>query len=59
MNAFEKWASGLLDYEEVQDMIHQREYQVSKILPTDELKERWELINYQPPVIKEEQLKLF
>ena len=59
MNAFEKWASGLFDYEEVQDMIHQREYQVSKILPADELKERWELINYQPPVIKEEQLKLF
>jgi len=58
MNAFAKWASGLLDYEEVQEMIHQREYQVSKILPADELKARWELINYQPPKFKPEQLKL-
>jgi len=59
MNAFEKWASGLLDYEYIQEMIHQREYEVSKILPAEELKERWERIHYHQPKIKPEQLKLF
>jgi len=59
MNAFEKWASGLLDYEYIQELIHQREYQVSKILPAEELKKRWERDNYQPPKVKPEQLKLF
>jgi len=59
MNAFDKWASGLLDYEYIQEMIHQREYQVSKILSADELKERWERINYKLPKVKPEQLKLF
>lgn len=28
--------------------IHQREYYVSLILPPDELKARWKLINYKP-----------
>ncbi len=59
MNAFEKWASGLLDYEEIQEMIHQRERHVAMILPEDKLKERWEKINYHPPVIKPKQLELF
>lgn len=58
MNAFEKWASGLLDHEDIQDMIHQREYQVSKILPAEELKARWEKIGYKSKV-KPQQLKLF
>lgn len=58
MNAFEKWASGLLEYEYIQGMIHQREYEVSKILPAAELKERWEKIGYKPKV-KPKQLTLF
>lgn len=28
--------------------IHHREYYVSLILPADELKARWKLINYKP-----------
>lgn len=59
MNAFEKWASGLLDYEEIQERLHQRERHVALILPADKLKERWEKINYQPPVIKPKQLELW
>lgn len=59
MNSFEKWASGLLDYEEIKERIHQREYHVIKILPPVELKARWEKINYHPPANEPKQLKLF
>ena len=59
MNAFEKWASGLLDYEYIQEMIQQREAAVAEILPAEELQERWERIQYQPPKVKPVQLELF
>lgn len=58
MNAFEEWAAGLLDYEEIQEMIDQREYHVSLVLPPEELKARWEKIKYTPPK-EPQQFKLF
>lgn len=58
MNAFERWASGILDYEYIQEMIQRREYEVSKILSPEELKARWKMIGYKQ-IIKVEQLKLF
>jgi len=52
MSAFETWASGLLDWEYQQDLIHHREAAVAKILPADELQARWERIKYSPPQVK-------
>ena len=39
------------------ELIHEREYHVSLILSAERLKERWELIGYEPP--KPKQLQLF
>lgn len=59
MNSFQRWASGLLDYEEVQQLIHEREGYVARILPAEQLNERWERIGYQPPKPEYKQLELF
>lgn len=59
MNYFQQWASGLLDYEEVQQMVHEREAHVTRILPVDQLKERWDQIGYKPPAHEYKQLELF
>jgi hypothetical protein len=59
MNSFEKWADGLLNYEEIQELIHEREFYVSQVLSPEKLKARWTEMNYTPPVPKPKQLDLF
>jgi hypothetical protein len=59
MTAFEEWCAGLMDWEDIQEMIHQRELHVAMILTSDELKARWEKIGYKLPKPSTEQLKLF
>lgn len=49
MNAFETWASGVLDYEDIQEAIHFRERHVALILPPEELRARWKRDGYTPP----------
>lgn len=57
MTAFEKWAAGILDVEDPDYNIHEREYYVAGIFTNEQLKERWDKIGYTPPEPK--QLKLF
>lgn len=59
MKSFQRWASGLLDYEEIQQQIQEREAHVARILPAIQLKERWDRIGYQPPAPEYKQLELF
>lgn len=64
-NAFQEWATGLLDGdnwpngpEVISQAVHEREYYVAKLYKNDPagLKARWDKIGYKP---KEQQLDLF
>jgi len=59
MNAFQEWASGLLDYEYIQQAIHEREAVLTKIYSKEEMAERWQKMGYTPPKPQTGQLELF
>jgi len=59
LNAFQQWASGLLDYEYIQQAIDEREEVLTRVYSKEYMLERWKKIGYTPPKIENKQLELF